>query len=183
MRVHQSNLSKLDDEGKPVLRADGKVLKGPNYQPPDLTDPSMSSVIVMLHEQDFVLSNPGWMTPPHDCLYHALSLSWKMKWKVQKVSKHRGALLPMLSDMVQDALSTSPNLIPKGHVRPSGVTASGPVSFGKIYSTLNEILRRGGIYKNGAIVLHLDLDHPDALEFIQTPRHELPWVKRCINIT
>ena len=38
MRVHESNLSKLDDEGKPVLRADGKVMKGPNYQPPDLSD-------------------------------------------------------------------------------------------------------------------------------------------------
>ena len=38
LRVHESNLSKLDDEGKPVLRADGKVMKGPNYQPPNLTD-------------------------------------------------------------------------------------------------------------------------------------------------
>ena len=74
-------------------------------------------------------------------------------------------------------------LDPRGHLRPSGVTASGPVSFGKIYSTLNEILRRGGVYKNGAIVLHLDLSHPDAREFITTPRSELPWVKRCINIT
>ena len=71
----------------------------------------------------------------------------------------------------------------KGYTRESGVTASGPVSFGKIYSSLNEILRRGGVYKNGAIVLHLDLSHPDALDFITTPRSELPWVKRCINIT
>ena len=63
------------------------------------------------------------------------------------------------------------------------LVASGPVSFGKIYSTLNEILRRGGTYRNGAIVLHLDLSHPDAFDFISTPRHELPWVKRCINIT
>ena len=75
------------------------------------------------------------------------------------------------------------DLDPKGTIRPSGVTASGPVSFGKIYSTLNEILRRGGHYKNGACVLHIDLQHPDALEFIQAQRHELPWVKRCINIT
>ena len=75
------------------------------------------------------------------------------------------------------------NLDPKNFERPSGVTASGPVSFGKIYSTLNEILRRGGVYKNGAIVLHLDMDHPDCLDFIQTPRSELPWVKRCVNIT
>jgi len=74
-------------------------------------------------------------------------------------------------------------LDPKGYVRKSGVTASGPVSFGKIYSSLNEILRRGGIYKNGAIVLHLDLSHPDAREFITASRSELPWVKRCINIT
>ena len=74
-------------------------------------------------------------------------------------------------------------LDPKGYTRKSGVTASGPVSFGKIYSSLNEILRRGGVYKNGAIVLHLDLSHPDAREFINANRSELPWVKRCINIT
>ena len=37
-RVHQSNMSKLDDEGKPIYREDGKVLKGPNYQPPNLAD-------------------------------------------------------------------------------------------------------------------------------------------------
>ena len=74
-------------------------------------------------------------------------------------------------------------LDPRGFQRPSGVTSSGPVSFGKIYSSLNEILRRGGVYKNGAIVLHLDLSHPDAREFINASRSELPWVKRCINIT
>ena len=74
-------------------------------------------------------------------------------------------------------------LDPQGHERPSGVTASGPVSFAKIYSTLNEILRRGGVYKNGAVVCHLDLSHPDCLQFISTPRSELPWVKRCVNIT
>ena len=73
-------------------------------------------------------------------------------------------------------------LRPKGADNGRGLTASGPVSFGKIYSVLNEILRRGGTYKNGAIVLHMDLDHPDAIEFITTPRSELPWVKRCIDL-
>jgi hypothetical protein len=38
------------------------------------------------------------------------------------------------------------------------------------------------VYKNGAVVLHLDLSHPDVLEFITTSRSELPWVKRCVNI-
>jgi len=64
-----------------------------------------------------------------------------------------------------------------------GLVASGPCSFGKIYSCLNEQLRRGGVYKNGAVVLHLDIDHPDILEFVRTPRHELPWAKRCVNLT
>lgn len=36
-RVHTSNMSKLVD-GKPQYREDGKVLKGPNYQPPNLSD-------------------------------------------------------------------------------------------------------------------------------------------------
>lgn len=36
-RVHKSNMSKLVD-GKPLKRADGKFLKGPNYQPPYLQD-------------------------------------------------------------------------------------------------------------------------------------------------
>ena len=37
-RVHESNMSKLDEHGKPVLRDEGKVLKGPNYKPPNLED-------------------------------------------------------------------------------------------------------------------------------------------------
>ncbi len=73
-------------------------------------------------------------------------------------------------------------LRPKGHENGKGLTASGPVSFGKIYSTLNETLRRGGVYKNGACVLHLDINHPDILEFINTPRSELPWVKRTVDL-
>ena len=73
-------------------------------------------------------------------------------------------------------------LRPKGAENGKGLTASGPVSFGKIYSSLNETLRRGGVYKNGAVVLHCDLNHADILDFITTPRAELPWVKRCVDI-
>ena len=63
-----------------------------------------------------------------------------------------------------------------------GLTASGPVSFARIYSALNETLRRGGVYKNGAVVLHLDYQHPDAIKFIQASRSDLAWVKRCLNV-
>ena len=37
-RVHESNMYKLDEDGKPIYREDGKVLKGPNYKPPNLED-------------------------------------------------------------------------------------------------------------------------------------------------
>lgn len=38
LRVHESNMSKLGEDGKPIRREDGKVLKGPNYKPADLSD-------------------------------------------------------------------------------------------------------------------------------------------------
>lgn len=34
--VHASNMSKLDSDGKVILRDDGKILKGPNYKWPDI---------------------------------------------------------------------------------------------------------------------------------------------------
>ena len=34
--IHRSNLSKLDANGKPIYRSDGKVLKGPNYFKPEI---------------------------------------------------------------------------------------------------------------------------------------------------
>jgi predicted HAD superfamily Cof-like phosphohydrolase len=34
--VHASNLTTLGADGRPVRRADGKVLKGPDYRPPDI---------------------------------------------------------------------------------------------------------------------------------------------------
>lgn len=37
-RVHKSNMSKLGYDGKPIYREDGKVMKGPNYSPPNLED-------------------------------------------------------------------------------------------------------------------------------------------------
>lgn len=41
--VHASNMSKLAADGKPIVRDDGKVMKGPNYREPD-----MSSALVDL---------------------------------------------------------------------------------------------------------------------------------------
>jgi len=37
-RVHLSNMSKLGDDGLPIRREDGKILKGPNYVEPKLGD-------------------------------------------------------------------------------------------------------------------------------------------------
>ena len=37
-RVHQSNMSKLDPDGNPIYREDGKVIKSSCYEPPKLMD-------------------------------------------------------------------------------------------------------------------------------------------------
>ena len=34
--VHNSNMSKLDRDGRPIYREDGKILKGPDYFEPNL---------------------------------------------------------------------------------------------------------------------------------------------------
>lgn len=97
------------------------------------------------------------------------------------------------------------NLRPEGVDNGKGLVASGPVSFAQIlieiyrlnmfdsnkykfyqlmtvYSKLNEVLRRGGLYKNGAIVLHLDADHPQARDFVLSPREVAPWARLCLNV-
>ena len=35
--IQRSNMSKLDHDGKPIYREDGKVMKGPNYFKPDFS--------------------------------------------------------------------------------------------------------------------------------------------------
>ena len=58
-------------------------------------------------------------------------------------------------------------LRPKGAENGKGLTASGPVSFAKMYSTLNETLRRGGVYKNGAVWLTWILTIPIFLSLLK----------------
>ena len=47
--VHRSNMSKLGEDGKPIYRPDGKVVKGPNYVPPNLQnfveEPTVGAVL------------------------------------------------------------------------------------------------------------------------------------------
>ena len=40
--VQRSNMSKLGEDGRPIYREDGKVMKGPNYFPPNLKDTLLS---------------------------------------------------------------------------------------------------------------------------------------------
>lgn len=35
--IQRSNMSKLGEDGKPIRREDGKILKGPNFSPPNIS--------------------------------------------------------------------------------------------------------------------------------------------------
>jgi hypothetical protein len=63
-----------------------------------------------------------------------------------------------------------------------GLVSSGAASFAKIYSQLNEVLRRGGIFKNGSVVLFLDADHPDCEAFLNLSPSDLPWAKKTLYV-
>lgn len=45
--IQDSNMSKADEDGKPILREDGKILKGPNYFKPDILQ------VLQKHEPGF----------------------------------------------------------------------------------------------------------------------------------
>lgn len=36
--IHRSNMTKLGADGKPIYREDGKILKGPGYEPPRIAE-------------------------------------------------------------------------------------------------------------------------------------------------
>jgi predicted HAD superfamily Cof-like phosphohydrolase len=44
--IHESNMSKLGENGKPIKRLDGKIIKGPNYFPPNLSKFVKQNVIL-----------------------------------------------------------------------------------------------------------------------------------------
>ena len=71
----------------------------------------------------------------------------------------------------------------RGSDNGKGLVSSGPVSFLKIFSVLNEVLRRGGQYRSGAVVSHCALNHADINEYLTVSRQELPWLKRCVDLT
>lgn len=43
--IHNSNMTKLDDNGKPIFREDGKVLKSKNYRPPNIAKIIMQQIV------------------------------------------------------------------------------------------------------------------------------------------
>lgn len=73
-------------------------------------------------------------------------------------------------------------LRPRGTDNGKGLISSGVASFARFYSLLNEELRRGGTFKNGAVTLFLDADHQDLEDFLFMG-DKLPWAKRGLYIT
>jgi hypothetical protein len=73
-------------------------------------------------------------------------------------------------------------LRPKGSVGSQGMIAQGCTNFMGMYSAINAEVRRGNSFKNGAVVLYLDVTHPDIADFLNFPKAEIPWAKRAIYI-
>lgn len=89
------------------------------------------------------------------------------------------------SHAIRNAAGVAINLSelrPAGTDNGRGLVSSGAASFAKFYSLINQELRRGGVYKNGAVTIFLDYDHPDCEEFLKLAPNELPWAKRALYV-
>lgn len=73
-------------------------------------------------------------------------------------------------------------LRPKGTVGSGGMVAQGVTNFMAMYSMINQEVRRGSVFKNGAVVLALDYDHPDFIDFLNFPDEQIPWAKRNVGV-
>lgn len=94
------------------------------------------------------------------------------------------------------------NLRAKGSENEYGMVASGPVSFMSLYdhlatitestynvvdfmtlySKVNETIRKGNTFKNGAVTLFMNWDHPHIEQYLNTPASELPWASRAVYV-
>jgi Ribonucleotide reductase, barrel domain len=74
-------------------------------------------------------------------------------------------------------------LRPKGSIGSNGMESHGVTNFMGIYSAINQEVRRGSVFKNGATVLSLHWQHPDLIDFLNFPASEIPWAKRAITVT
>ena len=90
----------------------------------------------------------------------------------------------------------------EGAIGSKGQVASGPDSFMKIFkavekfaqdqtitsllrllSMFNEVIRRGGVYKNGALTTALPLNHPHFLDYLSASKvNDHPWLSKNVVI-
>lgn len=71
---------------------------------------------------------------------------------------------------------------PKGTKGSNGMVTAGVANFMAAYSQDNLEIRRGSAFRNGAVVLQLDADHPDLEEFLNVPSSLIPWAKRGVTV-
>ena len=81
--IQASNMSKLGEDGQPILREDGKVMKGPSYFRPDIA--------TILKSHELVTQAGGWKD---DVVGEDLPFS-RLNWSVKAVNKLRMEEAPL----------------------------------------------------------------------------------------
>ena len=92
-------------------------------------------------------------------------------------------------------------LRPAGHTNSLGMVATGPESFAVLFiranqylnepniehflaflSSFNEVIRRGGVYKNGALTTSMPTHHPHVLEYVEAFTFKHAWLKKGASL-
>lgn len=116
--------------------------------------PGGSVLFGVTSEKPVSFSNCFVLPPPEDCFESIFGTGRDMS----QVFKRRGGCGTDLS-----------NLRPKGSfVNNSANTSSGSLSFGQLYSYITSLVGQEG--RRGALMLSIDVNHPDILDFIKIKR-------------
>ena len=127
----------------------------------------------------------NWIDDPSSrlaCQLHSFCCV-KIVWRDPTELKPAGDTSVMVYDLELELQSISLRLEALALITGADSLRVARVHLEKSIAALTSSYDRGGVYKNGAVVLHLDLNHPDILEFVNMPRHEIPWAKRCVNLS
>lgn len=143
-------------------------------------------------ENEFIQPLPG-------KLYHKLVVE-------DSVNGPRG-IIQSLMKYIELALNGTNVLVDLSKLRPAGSTnelgmvATGPDSFSLIFiqankyisnpnitqflaflSSFNEVIRRGGVYKNGALTTSMPVHHPNFGEYLNASPSVHPWLKKGASL-
>ena len=140
-------------------------------------------------ENNQVIARTGrvqsWMDDPkrHACLCHARYLLLKTQWRVPMELKPVGDLFRTLYDLEQVLQSISAKFGPQELITEKALLLQAQSHLAKSIAASTSNYAEEVSTKMEQLCSTSTSTTQTSIEFVNVPRHELPWAKRCVNVT